>query len=306
MVRRGEKLQRLVGLIGRHATSEGRTPSSVAGVDLFRADGPTPIRCAIYHACVIVVAQGRKRGRVGDEDYEYSPARYLVLPVALPIDAQVVEANPERPFLSFSIQVEPRILAEIAAEIDSGAPGSREASRGIAVSETTDELLDAAVRLLSCLDSESDCRVLAPQFKREILYRVLNGPQGELLRGVGQQDSRLGQVARALNLINSEFDRPIGIPELANVAHMSESTFYEAFKAVTSRSPLQYLKEIRLNRARQLLVWEGEAAQQAALRVGYGSASQFSREFKRRFGRSPSAERAWALEMGELAGLRPV
>lgn len=288
-------------MIRSEARREGRSATRIDGLEVFRVDRPTPIRCAIYDPCVILVAQGAKRGRVGEMVYEYSPARYLVLPVSLPVDAQVVAASPERPFLSLAVRVDPIVLGEITAAIDSDRLPRTGAVRGIAVSETTDELLDAAVRLLTCLASEADSRVLAPQIQREILYRVLEGPQGELLRGLGHRDSRLGQIAQAIGLIHRQFEQPITVPELARTAHMSASTFYDAFKAVTARSPLQYLKEVRLERARLLLLFEGAGAQQAAHRVGYRSAAQFSREFKRRFGRPPSEERTWAIEHGELA-----
>lgn len=302
---RDAALGKLAGIISSQTKSEGYTPTPIEGVGVFRADGPSPIRCAIYHPCVIIVGQGVKQARVGGDTFEYSPARYLVLPVSLPVEARIVEASPERPFLSFAIQVDPAMLAEIVSETESGSPETRNAARGIAVSETTDDLLDAAVRLLSCLGSEADSRVLAPQIRREILYRVLTGPQGALLRGVGYHDTRLGQIARALSVIHSQYERPIEIGELAQEALMGESTFYEAFRSVTSLSPLQYLKEIRLTRARQILLWEGTSAKRAAHRVGYASASHFSREFKRRFGRPPVEERAWAVEHGELQGTRP-
>lgn len=300
---RERKLETLVQILGRHAKTEGRTPTAIDGVEIFRADGPSPIRCSLYSACLILVAQGRKRARVGEDVYEYSPARYLVLPVSLPIHAQIVEARSDRPFLSFSVRVDPTLLAGVVSEVDPGKAPPRKAVRGIAVSETTGELLDAAVRLLSCLDSPADCRVLAPWIEREILYRVLLGPQGDLLRAVGSRDSRLGQVARAMAMIHSRYEQPLRVADLAREARMSESTFYEAFRSITSLSPLQYLKEVRLHRARQIVVWDGGSAQGAAQQVGYASASQFSREFKRRFGRPPSAERAWAIEQGELASV---
>ncbi len=302
---RTTSLAQLTRHIARRATVPGRTPTAIPGVQVFRADAPSPIRCMIYHPCVIIVAQGRKRARVGDTDFDYSPARYLVLPVSLPINAQVLDATPERPFLSFAIDVEPALLGDLASELDPRDAGPVEPQRGIAVSETTEALLDASVRLMACLDSPNDCRILAPQIKREILYRVLLGPQGRLLRGVGSRDSRIGQVAQSLALMHSDFARPIDVAELARAAHMSASTFFEAFKTITSYSPLQYLKEIRLNRARQLLLWEGASAKQAARQVGYRSLSQFSREFKRRFGRPPREERSWAVAAGEMTGPRP-
>lgn len=296
------RLDRLARSIRELATHEGRTSTAIAGVDVYRADAPSPIACIVYSPCVIIVAQGRKRARVGGVDYDYGAAHYLVLPVSLPIHAQVLEADPDRPFLSFALHIEPSTLAELVDEIDSDSAPLREARRGIAVSETTAPLLDASLRLLGTIDSEADRRVLGPQIKKELLYRVLQGPQGQLLRAVGQRDTRLGQVARALAMIHREYPRPIAVAEMARSAHMSSSTFYEAFRAVTSLSPLQYLKEIRLDRARHLLLWEGVSAKRAATRVGYGSASQFSREFRRRFGRSPREERAWAIRSGEVTG----
>jgi len=302
---RGARLAELSDLVARHALHEGATATGIAGVHVFRADEASPVRCAIYNPCVIIVAQGKKSASLGDERFVYSPARYLVLPVALPVDAQIIDASPDRPFLSFAIEIDAPALEDIMTAANEMPLAPRAAARGIAISETTDDLLDAAIRLLSCLDSDADCRVLAPHIKREILYRVLMGPQGDLLKGVGHRDARLGQVSRALNVIHTEYERPIEVAELARVAHMSSSAFFDAFKSVTSLSPIQYVKEIRLTRARQIMIWEGVSAKQAARKVGYTSASQFSREFKRRFGRPPAQERAWARDTGELRGARP-
>ena len=297
---RRRQLTELADLIEVRCPGDGRWETEIDGVEVFRASSPSPIRCQIYDPCVIIVAQGRKAGTVGRETYDYSPARYLVLPVSLPIEAQVVEASPERPFLSFALRVDPGVLGGIVDLLDSGEPAGKEAPRGIAVSETSDELLDASVRLLSCLDSDDECRLLAPLIKREIFYRVLKGPQGDLLRGVGSRNAKLNHISRSLGLIHREFSRPIEVAEMARAAHMSLSTFYDAFRAVTAQTPLQYLKEIRLNRARQAMVWEGVSAKKAAAQVGYSSPSQFSREFKRRFGRTPTEEVEWATTSGEL------
>ena len=296
---------KLAAMIARHAVVEGRVGTPLDGVEVFRADAPTPIRCTIYDPCVIIVAQGRKRAILGGESFDYGPSKYLVLPLSMPVESHVFEATPERPFLSFAIRVDPAMLGQIVLDAGDIEPTGRESPRGIAVSDVDEALLDAAIRLVATLDSERDCRVLGPQIVREVLYRVLVGPQGRLLRGAGMQDGRLNQVGRALAVIHQEYGRTIEVPELARAAHMSESTFYEAFRDVTSRTPVQYIKEIRLNRARQIMLWEGVNAQRAASRVGYSSASQFSREFKRRFGRPPAKERAWAIESGELEMARP-
>ena len=299
------KTRRLAELVGRYAVQEGRSPTAVEGLEVFRADGATPLQCTIYHPVVIIVAQGRKRAFLGGEAYEYSPSSYLVLPVSLPIESRVVEATPEAPFLSFAIRIDPPTLGQLMLDSGQGSGPVGEIPRGIAVSEVDDALLDAALRLVACLDSEMDAKVLGPQVVREILYRVLAGPQGGLLRAAGVQDGRLSRVSRALGVIHESYAEPLEVPALARVAHMSVSSFYDAFRAVTSLSPLQYLKEIRLNRARQIMLWEGMSAKRAATRVGYSSPSQFSREFKRRFGRPPGEERRWALATGELEGVRP-
>lgn len=298
--RMDERCTELAGIIGRHAPTEGRSPTELPGVEVFRIDEPTPIRCSIYEPCVIIVAQGAKRAILGDDVFEYSPRRYLVLPISLPVNSHVIRASPSEPFLSFAIRVDPVQLGQVVLDAGDDEPLGRQTPRGIAVSEVDDALLDAALRLMRTLDHESDRRVLGAGLVREVLYRVLTGPQGRLLRAAGSREGRVNQIARALTLIHSEYERPIEVSELARAAHMSGSTFHEAFKAFTSLTPVQYLKEIRLNRARQIMVWEGVSAKRAAAEVGYASASQFSREFKRRFGRPPARERAWAIETGEV------
>ncbi len=293
-------MSELADIVGRHAVNEGRTSTALDGLEIFRADMPSPLRCTIYEPSIIIVAQGRKRALLGGETFEYCPERYLVLPLSLPVSSHVVEASPERPFLSFALRVDPVRLGQVVLDAADAEPVGSETLRGIAVSEVDGLLLDSALRLVRTLDDERDRRVLGPGLVREVMYRVLTGPQGRLLRAAGSQEGRVHRVSRALDLIHREYPRPIEVAELARAAHMSGSTFHEAFKAVTSLTPLQYLKEIRLNRARQIMVWEGVSAKRAATRVGYTSASHFSREFKRRFGRPPGRERAWAMESGEV------
>jgi AraC-like DNA-binding protein len=295
----------LARLVHDASTGPGRNPTGIEGVDVFRADGVSPIRSGIYWPMVIIVAQGRKYARVGGQVYEYSPSSYLVTSVTIPVEAQVVEASPERPFLSFSVAVEPTLLGQLIVEAGLDTPLHDDPALGLAVSTVGHRLLDAAVRLFQCRDSETDLRVLAPAYKREILYRVLLGDQGNLLRAALNPGGRVNQVVRALNLIHEEFAGELNVAMLAREAHMSESAFYDAFREVTSFTPIQYIKDIRLNLARSILVWEGTSAKAASRRVGYKSASQFSREFKRKFGRPPGEEQKWAEAAGEVQGLRP-
>ena len=210
----------------------------------------------------------------------------------LPFECETLEASPEKPLLGLAVQVTPASLAELLTEMDEDVPVAGEVPQGIYSTPLTEELGNAAIRLLECLQSPLESRILGPQIVREITYRVLCGEQGGALRAVAHRHTQFSHIARALRLIHSEYPRSIDVETMAREAHMSISTFHHNFKAVTSTSPLQYVKSIRLHRARILMAQDGLNAGTAAGRVGYESASQFSREFKRFFGNSPADEAA--------------
>lgn len=257
----------------------------------------------VYQPCVCVVAQGRKRAFLGRETYAYDALNYLVLSVPLPVEGEILEASPEKPFLALRLALDAADLSELLLELgEHGAGASRgRACRGIFVSKLGDDLLAAVVRLLGALEDPGDRRVLAPLARREILYRLLVGEQGHLLRSFALGESRSHRVARVVRYLQENYDRTLDIATMADVAHMSTSTLHHTFKEVTSVSPLQYLKRIRLHKARLLMVHDGVGAGEAAHRVGYGSPSQFSREFKRLFGAPPARE----VERLRASGLVP-
>ena len=249
----------------------------------------------VYNASIVIIAQGRKVGYVGEHVYTYDANNYLVLSVPLPFECATYAA-PDGPLLGVSISVNPGMLGELLLEMDDHPPSSETIS-GIYATPLTGELTDAAVRLLETLHSPSESRILGPQIVREIMYRVLCGEQSGALRAVATRQGHFAQIGRVLRRIHENYAEPFQIEHMAREASMSVSTFHQSFRAVTSTSPLQYVKTIRLHKARLLMAQQGVNASEAARSVGYESSSQFSREFKRFFGDTPTEEaarmRAW-------------
>lgn len=292
--------KRLVELLAALATQEGLTLSILEDVRFMRADGSYPRAAVVYDQRIVIVGQGRKKGYLGGEVYTYDPYNYLVLATPLPFECET-EASPEKPLLAVSIGVNPAVIGELLVDMGDDGQARGEAQRGIYSTPLTDELIDATVRLLECLHSARDSRILGPQIVREITYRVLCGEQGGALRALAIRHGAFGQIARVLKRIHVDYADALDVETLANEASMSVSSFHHNFKAVTATSPLQYLKSIRLHKARMLMVQDGLNASTAAEQVGYESASQFSREFKRLFGASPADESAKMREMAQLA-----
>lgn len=283
--------KKLVELLGALATKEGFSPSNLASVQFVRANKPFPRMPVVYEPSIVIVGQGKKIGYLGDRVYTYDPLNYLVLSVPLPFECET-QCTPEEPYLAVSIKVDPVTVGELLIEMDDDSAYDRSEAAGICSTPLTDEMIGATVRLLECLESPLDSRILGPHNVREIIYRALYGEQGGALRALAIRHSRFSQIARVLRKIHTEFDRELDMGALAGEAGMSVSAFHHNFKAVTSSSPLQYLKNIRLHKARMLMARDGLNAGAAAGRVGYESASQFSREFKRLFGSTPADEAA--------------
>jgi AraC-like DNA-binding protein len=280
----------MTSLLGALATKEGMQPSALEGVQLMRASRPVPRTQVLYEPGIVIVGQGRKRGYLGDRVFTYDAHNYLVLSVPLPFECET-EASPEGPMLAVSIRVDLAVLGELLMKMNSphGSP-TPAIPQAIYSTKLDLKLSETTVRLLECLADSAETQVLGPQIVREITYRVLCGEQGGALRAAAALHSRFGQVNRTVQRIHSEYARDLTVEALAETAGMSASAFHQNFKAVTSTSPLQYLKTIRLHKARMLMVYEGLRAGMAADRVGYESSSQFSREFKRLFGASPLEE----------------
>jgi AraC-like DNA-binding protein len=261
--------------------------TAIAPLFLSRASAPSEPRAVLFEPALCVVARGRKRLTLADEDYFYDPAHFLLVSVDHPIVGQVVSASPEAPYLGLRIELDLGQIGEILMDADVPGPRGASPSRGLAVSAIDLPLLDAITRPLRLLESRRDAAVLAPLVLREITYRVLTGEQVPRLRRIVALGGPAQRIARAIDWLKRNFTRPFRIETIARAAHMSPSAFHHHFKVVTAISPLQYQQRLRLQEARRLLLGDGLDAAEAGYRVGYESPSQFSREYRRLFGRPP-------------------
>lgn len=294
----------LAALIATFATRDGVAWGPMKRVRFFRSSKPTTIQSVVYEPSIILVAQGRKQAYLAGKQFTYDPKHYLITSVPLPVHSQVRIATPEEPFLSMSLIIEPAELSALIMEMDEAPANYGPLQSGISVSAAPGVFFESAIRLLRALQTPMDTRILAPLCMREMLYHALKGPQGHFLRAIALRQGHHHRIAHVLNLIHTKFDESLEVPTLAEAANMSVSTFHQNFKEVTSLAPLQYVKTIRLHKARSLMMFDGASASEAAFTVGYASPSQFSREFRRLFGLPPGEEVARmraeeeALEMG--------
>jgi AraC-like DNA-binding protein len=239
-----------------------------------------------------VIAQGVKETTLMGRTFTYGPGQFLVVSVDLPVIGHLVQASADKPFLAFVLALRP---ARIAALLLETAPAAtpragpvNHTPAGIAVSDASPALLDAAGRLLALLDAPDDAAALATGVEREVLWRLLTGPQAAIVRQIGLADSRLAHVARAIRSICVHYDETLRVEELAELATMSVSSFHRHFRAITSMTPIQYQKQIRLREARARLLADPDDVTGVGYAVGYASPSQFSREYRRMFGVPPS------------------
>ncbi|MEU6724037.1 AraC family transcriptional regulator [Nonomuraea wenchangensis] len=285
--------------LARHVRPDEST--AIDGLHIAKAERPGPPSPAMSGTVLAVLAQGVKRLAVGDRVHEYRPGSYLVASVDLPVTGHFVGISPERPALGLALVLEPSAVADLLLHAAPGdlPPARAGALPGIAVARMTEGLLDALVRLLRLLDHPRDRAVLAPLVKREILWRLLTGEQGDAIRRLGLADTSLGHVARAVRWIQDHYAEPFRVEELARLAGMSPSAFYRHFQTVTALSPIQFQKRIRLQQARLLLAGRPQDITAVAHRVGYDSPSQFSREYRRRYGVPPSRDATRLHHAGE-------
>jgi AraC-like DNA-binding protein len=282
---------RLVSLLAGLVQGEGSKPSRLPAVQFMRTTRHIPRAPIAYEPGIFIVAQGRKTGYWGAKKIEFDPGHYLVVSVPVPFECET-EGDPEKPLLAVKIGVTPAAVTELLMQMEQ-LPAANGSQPQIMEATAFDGALSGAtVRLLESLRSDDDARILGPQIVREIIYHVLRGKLGRNLRALAAPDSHFGQISRILNRLHTDYARDYDIPTLARDAGMSIAAFHNRFKEITSLPPLQYLKNIRLHKARMLMVNDGVNASGAALKVGYESASQFSREFKRLFGNSPATEAA--------------
>jgi AraC-like DNA-binding protein len=297
-----EQQRELSARVARLAPADGAHQSTLASLSLIRNSVPTVCMPTVYQPCLAIVVQGRKRALLNDEVFHYDALNYLVVSVTLPAMGQVLEASAERPYLCLRLNLDLEEVARLLLELgDRGPAAPSDVDRGLFVARLDEPLLDAVLRMVRLLDAPDDLAVLAPVVQREIYYRVLRGDLGHRLVDLAQGGSGNHRIVRAIEWLKQRYAAPLRIEELAEVVHMSPSALHHRFKAVTAMSPLQYQKHLRLHEARRLMFANGVECAAAGHRVGYESASQFSREYRRLFGAPPRAEIARLREMGGVS-----
>lgn len=279
---RAELVERLA-----HAIRDDGTVEPLKGLHLKRVSTPTEPTHGVSIPSFCVIAQGSKEVYLGEEYYRYDPAHYLLATVELPILIQIGEASRERPHLSLRLDLDPSIVGSVMVEAGLPSPSGQANAKALDVSPLDAGLLDAAVRLVRLVDTPTEARVLMPLVTREIVYRLLLGAQGDRLRHLAAFGGAADRVARAIERLRRDYDRPLRIEGLARELGMSVSGFHAQFKAVTAMSPLQFQKQVRLQEARRLMFGEDLDAASAGRRVGYDDASYFNREYKSLFGAPP-------------------
>jgi AraC-like DNA-binding protein len=282
----------LKALIARHARADETT--AIDGVLLSALGRPGGPQASTSGTVMALIAQGAKRLAIGDRVFDYRPGQYLVASVDLPITGHYTHASADEPALGFGLILRPSAIASLLLEADAGPEPARAAPAppGIGVADALPELLDAVVRMVRLLDSPGDRDILAPMIEREILWRLITGPLGQSVRQIGLADSSLTYVSRAVRWISEHYDKPFRVADLARSCGMSTSAFHRNFHAVTALSPIQFQKQIRLQKSRLLLLNGADDVATAGYRVGYDSASQFSREYRRQFGLPPGRDAA--------------
>ncbi len=266
---------------------QSRLETPISDLALTRHDENTSaIRC-FYTPMIALVVQGFKRSMIGDHEANYGELHCVTVGIDMPGVFHITDASPQAPFLSLSVKLDRRIITQLITEAPSIVTVQEGEVTPIVVDEVGKDLLQAFSRLVELLDTPSRIPVLAPMILREIHYYLLCGSQGKCLRLFNTNGTQANQIAQAISWLRENYTSPLRMEELARYANMAPSTFNRHFKEVTSLSPLQFQKRLRLYEAERLMLLEGKDAGTAALMVGYESGSQFNREYKRQFGAPP-------------------
>ncbi len=279
----------MVARIERLCPQPGKQSTALPGLTLFRGCSRDKPTCAVVNSVFAMIAQGAKRVLVGEESYDYDTEHYMLATVDLPMSSHVTIASPSAPYLGLALTIDPLKVAELAAGLKNERPDTTPA-RGFGIARLNLALQGAALRLLRLLDTPEHIATLAPLIERELLFYLLTGELGGRLQQTVTSGGHSQQIARAIDCLKNKLADPISIEHLAELTNMSRSSLHHHFKALTSMTPVQYQKQLRLHEARRLMLTEQHDAASAAHRVGYESPSQFSREYRRLFGAPPGKD----------------
>jgi AraC-like DNA-binding protein len=282
-----DHVHELRDLIVEHAHG-GIRHDLIDGVSIGVVDGTTAPVASMAEPSMNLVAGGQKRTTVGEIDFVYGPGQYLVASIDLPVTGYVSHASTDDPFVVFSLVLKPTLIAGLLLETE--AIPRPAGFTGLTVSDASAELLDSVIRLMRLMDRPTDLAVLGTALEREIVWRLLTGAQGGIVRQIGLADGSLAHISRAIRWMREHYREQVDVTELARISGMSVSSFHRHFRTATSMTPVQWQKALRLREARtQLLAAKANVAE-VGYAVGYGSPSQFSREYRRAFGRPPAQD----------------
>lgn len=278
------------------APAEGLYPTFISNITLMRVDHSTSPVAVLQEPSIVLVIQGVKRGYIGKDIFQFRQGQCLFISIAIPFDCDTVVENNE-PMLAIAIKFELQMMVDLVTKLDKeqqlvtedSQSGDLKLSCGLRVIDMNTTISEVALRLLNLLRSKQDTFILGEQVKRELVYRVLQASGGEFIKNLSAMASRNGVIYTICEIIQRDYYRNLTVQELAKQAGMSISLFHQTFKKVTNYSPLQYIKITRLHKARELIMNNKMGVAEAAYEVGYVSASQFSREFKRLFGIPPKS-----------------
>lgn len=286
----------LAEVIASFSSEQGANPTSVPGLTLYRSETAMPRIPVVYEPAICIVAQGRKQLYFGDKSCSYDPDNYLINSLTLPIEAEIQEVGEGQPYLGLAIKVDPNMVSKLMLEMDRLEPPKTgiPATDIIMPCSLPQQLSKCLIKLVNSIADPMDREIMGPDLQREIFYQVLKGPHGHILRNCIINHAGANRIAPVVHYIENNFHQPLDIDAIAKVASMSPSTLHEHFKQVTSMTPMQFVKNLRLHRAHAMLL-NGNQASEACYQVGYSSPSQFSREFKRFFGETPREIQATAI-----------
>jgi len=281
------KRAELAGKIAAHANAEGDALTGIPGFRLHRKSTPSACSSAAYEPSLVVFVQGKKQINVGKTTYVCDESTFLLTSVDLPVVSQVIEATREKPLLGLVLKLEMPVVREILSQQEFALREDSADARGMAIGESSIELLDACSRLVDLIASPQDVPFLSGLIQREIVFRLLRSPQGKHLRSIATLGEQSHRTSKVVEWLRENYAKPLRVDELAAVARMGVSTLHHQFRSLTSMSPIQYQKHLRLHVARERMLNDGLDAASAAFEVGYESASQFNREYSRIFGQPP-------------------
>lgn len=282
-----QALKKLAGTISKAVDSAAVLSTGAPGLTLYRNTAPTAPNHCTYEPSLLLIPQGKKRVDLGKQSYVFGESTFLLTSIELPIVSRVCLASVEKPYLAFFLKLDMGVVRDVLHTEEVRISALPVGTRGMVLGEATVELLTPCSRMVELLDTPQDVPFFCKLLQREIIYRLLQGPQGDRLRSVATMANQSYLTAKAVTWLRENFEKTLNVEELASMAGMSRSTLHHHFRGLTAMSPLQFQKQLRLHTARQKMLTEELDAASAAFAVGYESPSQFNREYKRFFGKPP-------------------